>query len=352
MQITRGARFNRFVRPPFYWLVFIVLYAVCQIGCAHQPPIEKKCIEHRAAFDIGSATMKMKIATIDRCQNRNLGVVHKKDVKVPFAENIHNHLLSENIQNSGIEQLMALQREALAQGAQTFSGVATAAFREADNAEPYLTRIKNQTGITIKLISHDEEAVLGYKAVMAGMETPSKNSLVWDIGGYSMQMVMKNKNEDYVVYRGKMASLSFKNQVIEKIHRGSAGGPISPNPIGRKNLAAVLQLAMTAAEDVPDEIKSYLRETGISVIGIGGVHNHSIKKQVNADDWFTRNDLMEALNHRIEWTDAEIGGRYANTDVSNLILVLGFMKKLDIDRVYLKDVNLTDGILIEPSFWQ
>jgi hypothetical protein len=35
-----------------------------------------------------------------------------------------------------------------------------------------------------------------------------------------------------------------------------------------------------------------------------------------------------------------------------LILVLGFMKKLGIQEVRLADVNLTDGILLDPAFWQ
>jgi hypothetical protein len=49
--------------------------------------------------------------------------------------------------------------------------------------------------------------------------------------------------------------------------------------------------------------------------------------------------------------DKEIGGRYADTEISNLILVLGFMEKLGIKEVIPVNVNLADVILIDPEFW-
>lgn len=166
-----------------------------------------------------------------------------------------------------------------------------------------------------------------------------------------MQMIIKDGHQNYRVYRGHMASISFKNQIIEKIHRQSTGGHASPNPIGGKNLTAALEIAMTAASDVPDEIKKSIRQAETTVIGIGGVHNQSVRKQVGKNATYGREDLLKTLRYKLDLTDMQIGGYYADTDVSNLIMVLGFMKKLDIEEVHLMDVNLTDGVLIDPAFW-
>jgi exopolyphosphatase/guanosine-5'-triphosphate,3'-diphosphate pyrophosphatase len=342
---------SRFAKVSFCLLIFI-LCVVYLIGCARiAAPVKPHCTESRAAFDIGSATMKMKTAKVDKCRQINIGTLHKKEVKVPFAENTRDHLLSSDIQDKGIELLKALKQEALASGAQKFAGVATAAFRQAQNASQFLTEIKVKTGITVKLISQDEEAVLGYQAAIANAKGRSRNIVVWDIGGNSMQIIMQTENQGHIVYRGYIASISFKNQIIEKVLRKSVDRITSPNPIGKQNLAAALEIAVNAAADVPDDIKNYIRQKGIIVVGIGGVHNQSVRKQVRNDDTYHRDDLMNALNDKLDLMDTQIGGHYADTEVSNLILVLGFMKKLHIEKVHLADVNLADGILIAPTFW-
>jgi exopolyphosphatase / guanosine-5'-triphosphate,3'-diphosphate pyrophosphatase len=330
-------------------LFLVILCAVLITGCA--PVTQRICIEQRTAFDIGSATMKMKTAKVDKCRAALIGTIQQKEVKVPFAENTWNQILNRDIQNKGIEQLQALKKEALTQGTRTFAGVATAAFRQAGNTPQFLAEIKDKTGVNVKLISQEEEAVLGYRAVMGSAQDPSGNIVVWDIGGNSMQMIMKGRDQNYRVYRGHLASISFKNQIIEKVQHKPSGEQASPNPIGQQKLTPALEIAMQAAVDVPDEIRSYIHQTGTIIIGIGGVHNQSIRKQVGNISTYRCGDLVNALHNRLDLTDTQIGGHYADTDVSNLILVLGFMKKLDIAEVHLMDVNLTDGILIDPAFW-
>jgi exopolyphosphatase/guanosine-5'-triphosphate,3'-diphosphate pyrophosphatase len=344
-KVTKRVSFNRVRFHPFVFILCIVLLS----GCASVA--ERVCIEQRTAFDIGSATMKMKTATVDPCRRAIIEIIQRKEVKVPFSENTRNQILSRDIQNKGVGELQALKNEALTQGAQNFAGVATAAFRHADNTPQFLADIEEKTGISIKLISQDEEAILGYLAALAHAKKPSENIVVWDIGGNSMQMIIKDGHQNYRVYRGHMASISFKNQIIEKIHRQSTGGHASPNPIGGKNLTAALEIAMTAASDVPDEIKKSIRQAETTVIGIGGVHNQSVRKQVGKNATYGREDLLKTLRYKLDLTDMQIGGYYADTDVSNLIMVLGFMKKLDIEEVHLMDVNLTDGVLIDPAFW-
>lgn len=346
--LKTNERFS-FSRVRQFHLFVLILCIVLLSGCT--PLAERICMKQRTAFDIGSATMKMKTAKVDQCHRTIIEIIQQKETKVPFAENTRNQILSRDIQNKGLDELHTLKKEALTQNPQNFAGVATAAFRQADNTPKYLAEIKEKTGISIKLISQDEEAILGYKAALAHSKNLPGNMVVWDIGGNSMQMIMKDGSQNYRIYRGHMASISFKNQILEKIHRQSAGGHASPNPIGGKNLAATLELAMNAASDVPDEIKKSIRQAGTTIIGIGGVHNQSIRKQVENHAAYGRDDLLKVLRDKLELTDTQIGGHYADTDISNLIMVLGFMKKLDIEEVHLMDVNLTDGILIDPTFW-
>ena len=333
-------------------LVGLIICAVSLFACAHNlNPTETKCIEYRAAFDIGSGTTKMKVARIDKCNQKNIEIVYNKEVKVPYAENMSGNMFNVKIQRAGLAALQELKADAITKGAQTYSGVATAAFRLAVNTPEFIQEIKNQTGIPVRLLSQDEEAILGYMAALSVLGLKTKDAVVWDIGGYSMQMIFTRNDRDYVIYNGRLASISFKEKILFEIKHQPPGKHKSPNPIGKDNLEKALKTAMLAAREVPEEIREKLSKPNTIIIGIGGVHNQSIAKQLRIKNVYRREELISELSTRIGLTDKEIGGQYADTEISNLILVLGFMQQLGLSEVMPQNINLTDGVLINPDLW-
>ncbi len=312
---------------------------------------EDKCIAYRAAFDVGSTTTKMKVARVNKCLQKNEAVIYKNEIKVPYAENKHSGVFSPQIRNTGIIALQRLKEEAIYNKAEAFSGVATESFRHSGNTLEFLGEIKEKTGISIKLIDQDQEAILGYLAASSFFPDRARNLIVWDIGGGSMQMILRDENKEFTIYRGKMASVSFKEKILMQILQRKLGKHSSPNPIGKENLKTAIEMAAMAAGDIPQSIKKAMREPDAVILGIGGVHNESIKKQLKSNALYTQEELINALNARIGLGDKDIGGPYADTEISNMILVLGFMEKLGIKDVIPVNVNLADGVLIEPVFW-
>jgi exopolyphosphatase/guanosine-5'-triphosphate,3'-diphosphate pyrophosphatase len=331
-------------------LLCLIIYPLYLSACVYNP-VEIKCIEYRAVFDVGSETTKMKVAKIDKCLQKNIGFIYSKDIKVSYAENRVRGVLSDDIRSKGIIALKALKKEATETGAQIFTGVATEALRQAFNTPEFLQEIKAQTGIPVKLISPDEEAILGYLAAVSVLGSKAKNAVVWDIGGNSMQMVFRRNDQRYIIYHGNLASITFKKKILSEIKNKKLTQSNSPNPIGKDNLEKVLKIAMLAAAEVPEEIKQKLQKQDTFIIGIGGVHNQSINKQLGSKNSYRREELIDVLIYRINLTDTDIGGCYADTEVSNLILVLGFMKQLDLNEIIPVNVNLADGILFDPTFW-
>ncbi|MCX5810522.1 MAG: hypothetical protein NTX36_14350 [Proteobacteria bacterium] len=333
-------------------LISLIVCALYLTACVHNPnPVEIKCIEYKAAFDIGSGTTKMKVAKIDKCNQNNIEILYKKEAKVSYAENISGNLFNVQVQRAGLAALQELKAEAETNGAQSFAGVATAAFRLASNTPEFIQEIKNQTGIPVRLLSQEEEAILGYMAVLSVLGLKTKDAVVWDIGGYSMQMIFSRNDRDYVIYNGKLASISFKEKILSEIKHQSPGQHKSPNPIGKDNLEKVLKIAMLAAEEVPEEIRDKLNKPNTIIIGIGGVHNKSVARQLRIKNTYRREQLISELSTRMALTDKEIGGQYADTEISNLILVLGFMQQLGLSEVVPLNINLADGVLINPAFW-
>lgn len=71
----------------------------------------------------------------------------------------------------------------------------TSAFRNAQNQEVVLGEIKKVTGITVKIISGEEEARLIYLGVKSALSFVGEKALVMDIGGGSVEFIIGNDNE-------------------------------------------------------------------------------------------------------------------------------------------------------------
>jgi hypothetical protein len=96
-------------------------------------------------------------------------------------------------------------------------------------------------------------------------------------------------------------------------------------------------------------------------VGIGGVLSISISRQLaNAvKEPFTTEQLLGLFNRQHQKDDdvlklesGDTKGAFVETDVSNIILVHGFMEELRIREVHPLAINLSNGILIDPKYWQ
>ncbi|MCO4756163.1 MAG: hypothetical protein KC478_16900, partial [Bacteriovoracaceae bacterium] len=202
------------------------------------------------------------------------------------------------------------------------------------------------SGIKIYVISQKKEALLGFAAAAAKAQKDLTDILVWDIGGGSMQMTSYIGNNKFDIYEGKIASASFKKFVIEAVQNKDPKKVDSPNPISKGDSnAAIIEASKMAETKVPKSIKAKIKSKA-DVIGIGGVHYYSIRGQTGVEKSYNSKSLEETISRKIGKSNKEIGGDYASTDVSNLLLVKGYMDGLGIKEVHAFKINLADGMLI------
>lgn len=94
------------------------------------------------------------------------------------------------LSDSGLKALLDVLSEYLSlsneMGCEAVYAVATAALRGLDNREQVLCAIRD-VGCHVRIISGQEEAMLGYRAAMATTEMPKKGILV-DLGGASTEL--------------------------------------------------------------------------------------------------------------------------------------------------------------------
>jgi len=97
--------------------------------------------------------------------------------------------LSDAAMARTIEALRICAARLKKSGVTRFRGVATDACRRADNADRFVTRIAEETGLALDIISTAEEARLALDSCLPLVEKTGGNMLLFDIGGGSTELL-------------------------------------------------------------------------------------------------------------------------------------------------------------------
>ncbi len=308
-----------------------------------------RCFAQRGALDIGSGSTKFTLAKVDLCENKIISIIKKAQFPFKFKEHLsyNNGILKEDIYQQAATKLKPYL-DSLEIKRDHIRAVATEVFRQAINGKEFIDHLSQTIGVTIHLISQEDEALLGFKGAQVVTGKKASDILVWDIGGGSMQMTSYSLG-GYDFYKGKLASVSLKNEVLK--WKGKERG--SPNPLGPYLGQKALYHSLDyAKENVPKSIKKAITQ-GKEVIGIGGVHYHSIKDQLSLypNTPYSLFQIESALDKSVLYHDQQFQGDYKETEATNIALVLGHMKALDIRTVLPVKVDLASGLLFTERFW-
>ncbi|MGD9424492.1 Ppx/GppA phosphatase family protein [Pantoea sp. NSTU24] len=312
-----------------------------------------RCQQVRAGLDIGSGTTKIAVARVNVCQLRIEKMLYQDQQAVAWNDALTHspdNQLSPAIVQEGVAALRQLLTHAQRFHPERISGVATAVFRNAGNGEAVIAQLQRQSGTAIRLISQQQEAKLGFLSAKAALGDPDARDeqlLVWDIGGGSMQMTAWRQEAGKPVadiYQGRLASVTLKNFILTVLKNQPDAR--SPNPIGSWRPSVLRFVQFYAANDISPQIRQDI--AGRRVIGIGGVHGFSIRNQLpGKPDRYTLAALRQLSEQQVWKGDSELSGDYRATDVSNLLLVEGFMQALKINEVTVVKASLIEGVLLQ-----
>ncbi len=335
--------------------VFYCLALWITLGCTTTTPssemVEDKCIEKRAAIDIGSGSTRLKVAKVDICKMRLGEILLDKQEKVSYQDALQrskDQTLSQDVIAQGASVVKRFKLEALTFAPKNIVATATSAFRTAKNGKNAAQEIGRTVDMEVRVIDQDEEGKLGFLGAAQHAGGDLKNVVVWDIGGGSQQISFQKSDGAIDVYKTTLASETFKDYLMKKVQRRAKA--ISPNPISAKDKEKSLVYIKKYLNDVPPSLKDFLKNPTVEVVGIGGVHYYSVKGQVG-NEVYDDKAVLTTLDRRLGLTDEKVGGEFASTDVSNLLLVKGTMDALGIRKVGAAKINLTDGAMLYKEFW-
>jgi exopolyphosphatase/guanosine-5'-triphosphate,3'-diphosphate pyrophosphatase len=116
----------------------------------------------------------------------------------------------------GLRCLDEFRRMALSRRVERTLAVATSAIREAENGEEFLRRAREESGISVRVISGREEARLIHMAVSRQMDLKSRKALLIDIGGGSVEITIADADRIYYCTSVKLGFLRLQGRFVTK----------------------------------------------------------------------------------------------------------------------------------------
>lgn len=141
-----------------------------------------------AVIDVGSNSVRLVIYRID---GRALWTIYNEKVVAGLGKDLTS---TRRLSPEGVEAAIgALRRfRAVLDGwrAEEVTTAATAAVRDAADGKAFLVRVKEETGLDVRVLSGEEEARYAALGVLCGQ--PDAEGVVGDLGGSSLELVRLN----------------------------------------------------------------------------------------------------------------------------------------------------------------
>jgi exopolyphosphatase/pppGpp-phosphohydrolase len=328
-------------------LVLPILLMVFSCSTSKKTGFEH-CFKNKTVAEIGTNRITLLMANVDVCQKKIVKEIYKQDWPIEqdksvFLEHDGTQALSHETKDKilfAFEEIKLIFEKFKVINPDV---VATGVFREVTNADLLFNKIQNIIGTYPRLLSVLEEAQIGLKSLQTVESTLPGELVLWDIGESSSQITVRVGGKTRYILGGH-GSQYYKSLAIQVLKKR-----LTPNPIKQSHLTKVKNAFKKSTEE-------YLRATpdlpeGVTVYGIGGVHSKSILDMINSyhetkNNFYTLEELRQLIVDSANLTDGQLAGAYASNRVTNAMLAEVVMDYLQIDRVDVREIDLTTGLLL------
>ena len=213
-------------------------------------------MQKKAVIDVGTNSIKMLVA--QRHPPGNFTVLFDKSLVVRLGEGVvSTGLLAEEAMQRAIEAFSFFVQEGRKLGVVDFYAVGTQALRIARNAQEFINRVKEKTGVEIRVISGDEEAQLSYLAAIRRVGVSAGVQLVFDVGGGSTELIEGRGGISLRKVSIPIGALALQDTFFAGVDRPDPAQLALAKEYVQESLKVVSEIADDVSMDVP-------------LIGIGG----------------------------------------------------------------------------------
>lgn len=227
--------------------------------------------------------------------------------------------------------------------------IATSALRNASNGQDFINEVKKQTGILIEIIDGNAEAEYIYKGVRAGGGLSTKNTLIVDIGGGSVELIVCDDKE----IKWKQSFEIGAARLMDRFHHQD---PIAPESITALNfyLNDTLQPLSVALKDytIHNIIGTFgVFESYTAIIEADKGRSFDLKKTKYYEfDKATLLTVIERLvlsAHQQRLDNPNIIPARVDMIVTASLLTRFIVDKTGVDEIAMSTNSLKEGVLVD-----
>ena len=315
---------------------------------------EKELHQERviAAFDIGTNSIHMVIVKIDPSLPAFNIIAREKDTVRLGDRDPKTGFLTLDAMERAMSTLQRGQELARSFNAEEIVAVATSAVREAPNGREFIKTVQEELGLTIDLISGQEEARRIYLGVLSAMEFNEKPHAIIDIGGGSTELILGNGQEPRSLSSTKVGAVRLAQEYI------------TTDPINNKELKFLQAYIRGSMERPVEELNAQLSpEETISLVGTSGtiecLATIHAKEKLNSNPTplqgysFTTKDLedivklLASLDVKKRADLPGMSDRRAEIILPGAMILLETMKLLGVDEITICERALREGVIVD-----
>src|SRR5579859_6848905 len=169
------------------------------------------------AIDLGSNAMRLAVGFMDH--NRTLHVVEDIREPVRLGQDVFTKgYISKETTRRAIEAFRHFKEVLDQHQVLQVRAVGTSALRESRNGSLFIKRIFQTTGIELKPIGAEEEALLVYSAIARKIQLQDKTAMLIDIGGGSVEITLARNAKILAVESFQMGAVRLLQVLEQKKH--------------------------------------------------------------------------------------------------------------------------------------
>jgi exopolyphosphatase/guanosine-5'-triphosphate,3'-diphosphate pyrophosphatase len=280
-----------------------------------------------AAIDIGSNAMRLLFCRVYEVAGKpHFSKEELIRMPIRLGEDVFTKgKISEQKEERLITSLRGFHELIKAYDVTAFRAVATSAMRDASNGEEIIARAKKESGISVEIIDGKLEAALVFSNHIEELLNPKFAYLYIDVGGGSTEL-----------------TLYFNQKVIAA---------------KSFNIGTVRMLLNKEDKEEWEEMKAWLKRSTVGIhplnaIGSGGNINKIFKmankketKHLSYDKLKGQYEMLCSYTYEERIERLGLKPDRADVIVPAAKIFLTVMKTADIDKIYVPQIGLSDGIV-------
>jgi len=228
-----------------------------RLSSRFKPPIDGERI--LAAIDIGTNSIHMVVVRIEP-DLPSFRIIDKQKDTVRLGNfSPDKKALREDAIDRAVASLNRCLQIAHSLNAHDIVAVATSATREATNGKAFIDRVQSELGLSVNVISGQEEARRIYLGVLSGMELHGKPHAIIDIGGGSTELILGSGARPRFLSSTKVGAVRLNAQMV------------TTNPVSEAEFIRLEAYVRGRLDPAVDDIKAKLEPSEtLRMIGTSG----------------------------------------------------------------------------------